>query len=215
MVERLEQQMHEAADALEFERAARLRDQLTSVRKAVERQQMVSEREEDLDVIGLAEDEIEASVQVFFVRRGRVVGRKGLVVDKVEDVDTGALVGKVVEQLYGDAAADDVPREVLVPVAPRGSRPLRGVPQPWSAGVKVRVRVPQRGDKRELLAMVTHNATGGVHPAQAAPGVRPQRPRPSRSPRCRTRSISRRRRCASSASTSPTSRAPRSSARWW
>jgi excinuclease ABC subunit C len=157
VLDRLEKQMHEASEALEFERAARLRDQLLSVRKAVERQQMVASREEDLDVIGLAEDALEASVQVFFVRRGRVVGRRGMVVDKVEDVDTPELVGKVLEQLYGGASPDDVPREVLVPVAPDDTalyEEFLGA----ARGSKVRVRVPQRGTKRELLATVTHNA---------------------------------------------------------
>src|SRR5262245_14965865 len=100
VVARLERQMREAADELEYERAARLRDQLTSVRKAIERQQMVARKEEDFDVIGLADDELEASVQLFFVRRGRVVGRRGLVVDKVEDLDTSQLVARLLEQLY-------------------------------------------------------------------------------------------------------------------
>ncbi|MEO7385780.1 MAG: excinuclease ABC subunit UvrC, partial [Gammaproteobacteria bacterium] len=93
IVKRLEQEMREAASELEFERAARLRDQLGSVRKAIERQQMVAERNEDFDVLGLAEDELEAAVQVFFVRRGRVVGRKGFIVDKVEDLQPGELIG--------------------------------------------------------------------------------------------------------------------------
>jgi excinuclease ABC subunit C len=157
VLDRLDKQMHEASESLEFERAARLRDQLFSVRKAVERQQMVAAKEEDLDVIGLAEDALEASVQVFFVRRGRVVGRKGLVVDKVEDVDTPELVGKLLEQLYGDAAPDDIPREVLVPVAPDD----QGLYEEFLGSVRgkmVRLRVPQRGAKRELLATVAHNA---------------------------------------------------------
>jgi len=157
VMDRLEKQMHDASEALEFERAARLRDQLFSVRKVVERQQMVAPREEDLDVIGLAEDPIEASVQVFFVRKGRVVGRKGLVVDKVEDVDTPELVGKLVEQLYAEANPEDVPREVLVPVAPDDLE-LYEEFLGTARGSKVRVRVPQRGTKRELLQMVTHNA---------------------------------------------------------
>ena len=80
--------MRNASDQLEFELAARVRDQLASVHKAIERQQMVGTREEDYDLIGLAEDPLEASVQLFFVRKGRVVGRKGLIVDKVEDVET-------------------------------------------------------------------------------------------------------------------------------
>jgi excinuclease ABC subunit C len=157
VLDRLEKQMHDASEALEFERAARLRDQLLSVRKAVERQQMVAPREEDLDVIGLVEDPIEASVQVFYVRRGRVVGRTGMVVDKVEDVDTGELVGKIVEQLYGDAGPDDVPREILVPAVPE-DRELYEEFLGLVRGAKVRIRIPQRGTKRELLTTVTHNA---------------------------------------------------------
>ena len=77
---------------LEFEQAARLRDRLTSVQKAIEKQQMVAERSEDFDVLGIADDELEAAVQVFFVRKGRVVGRKGFIVDKVEDLTAGELV---------------------------------------------------------------------------------------------------------------------------
>ena len=118
VLDRLDKQMHEASDALEFERAARARDQIISVRKVIERQQMVGAKEEDFDCIGLADDPLEASVQVFYVRRGRVVGRKGLVVDKVEEVAPGALVGRILEQLYAGAPASDVPREVLVPVLP-------------------------------------------------------------------------------------------------
>src|SRR5687768_15551947 len=95
IVRRLEEAMSDAASSLEFERAARLRDRLTAVRKAIEKQQMATERPEDLDVIGLAEDELEAAVQVFFVRKGRVVGRKGFVIDKVEDLTRPQLVANV------------------------------------------------------------------------------------------------------------------------
>ncbi|MGH8983096.1 MAG: excinuclease ABC subunit UvrC, partial [Acidimicrobiia bacterium] len=157
VLDRLDKQMHEAADELEFERAARLRDQITSVRKVIERQQMVAAKEEDLDVVGLVEDPLEAQVEVFFVRKGRVVGRKGLVVDKVEDLETPALVGRVLEQLYAAAPAEDVPREVLVPVAP-DDPPLYEEFLGAARGSRVQVRVPQRGAKRELLGTVTHNA---------------------------------------------------------
>jgi excinuclease ABC subunit C len=157
VLDRLDKRMHQAADELEFERAARLRDQITSVRKVIERQQMVAAREEDIDAISLIEDELEASVQVFFVRNGRVVGRKGLVVDKVEDVQTPALVARVLEQLYAGAPPEDVPREVLVPVEPED---LALYEEFLSAarGSRVRVRVPRRGAKRELLGTVAHNA---------------------------------------------------------
>src|SRR5262245_48087205 len=157
VLDRLEKQMHGAADQLEYERAARLRDQITSVRKVIERQQMVGAKEEDYDCIGIAEDALEASVQVFFVRKGRVVGRKGLVVDKVEELSPPALVGRILEQLYGGAPATDVPREVLVPVLPDDVQ-LYEEFLGTARGSRVRVRVPQRGAKRQLLGTVTHNA---------------------------------------------------------
>jgi excinuclease ABC subunit C len=157
VVRRLEDQMREAASTLEYERAARLRDRLTSVRKAIERQQMVADRNEDLDVVGIAEDDLEAAVQVFFVRRGRVVGRKGFVLDKVEDVAPGELVGDVLEGLYDDPPLG-VPRTVLVPTEPDDPELYAD----WLGllrGSRVDVRVPQRGAKRELQATVTRNAT--------------------------------------------------------
>ncbi len=149
--------MRSAASELEFERAARLRDRLTSVRKAIERQQMVADRNEDIDVVGIAEDDLEAAVQVFFVRKGRVVGRKGFVLDKVEDVAPGELVGDVLEGLYDDPPLG-VPRTVLVPTEPDDPELYAD----WLShlrGSRVAVRVPQRGAKRELQATVTRNAT--------------------------------------------------------
>jgi len=157
VIKRLEARMRDAADQQEYELAARVRDQLASVRKAIERQQMVASREEDFDLIGLDEDALEASVQVFYVRRGRVVGRKGLVVDKVEDVETPALVARIVEQLYADAARDDIPREILVPVVPEDCE-LYEEFLAFNRGSKVRIRVPQRGGKRELLQTAMLNA---------------------------------------------------------
>ena len=104
VIDRLEASMKAAADEMDYERAARIRDRLATVRKAVERQQMVTEKPEDFDLIGIAEDEIEAAVQVFHVRRGRVVGRNGFILDKVEDLTRPQLVGHVLEQLYAEAA---------------------------------------------------------------------------------------------------------------
>src|SRR6478609_639236 len=116
IVKRLETEMRDAADALEYERAARIRDRLTSVHKAIERQQMVADRNEDLDVIGIADDDLEAAVQVFFVRKGRVVGRKGFVLDKAEDLTAEQLVSKVLEGLYYEDNPLGPPKQVLVPV---------------------------------------------------------------------------------------------------
>ena len=114
VVRKLEGQMKEAAANLEFELAARVRDRLAAVRKAVEKQQMVTERAEDLDCFGISEDELEAAVQVFYVRRGRVVGRKGFIVDKVEDLTRPQLLADVLQQHYADAV-NGVPPLVLVP----------------------------------------------------------------------------------------------------
>src|SRR5260370_41755365 len=149
--------MHKAAEEPAHERAARVRDQITSVRKAIERQQMVASREEDFDVIGIADDALEASVQVFFVRRGRVVGRKGLVVDKVEDIDRAGLVAGLLEQLYAGAPPEDVPREVLVPAAPDDGE-LATEALPLVRRSRVQIRVPPRGAKRELLGTAAHDA---------------------------------------------------------
>ncbi len=157
VVHRLERQMREAADNLEFERAARVRDRLTSVRKAIEKQAVVTERPEDLDVIGIHGDDLEAAVQVFYVRKGRVMGRKGFVVDKVEDVTPDQLVGHVLEGLYAETEGNSVPKEVLVPAMPDDPE----VYVDWLSGARgsnVVIRVPQRGDKRALQEMVTQNA---------------------------------------------------------
>jgi excinuclease ABC subunit C len=157
IVNRLRSEMKAAADELDFERAARVRDRLASVEKAIESQQMVGARNEDLDVVGLAEDEIEASVQVFFVRRGRVVGRKGYVVDKVQDLSPGEVVDSVIEGLYSNEPPLGVPKQVLVRTLPTDL----DLYEEWLAlerGSRVVVRQPQRGDKRELLEMVERNA---------------------------------------------------------
>jgi excinuclease ABC subunit C len=156
VVKRLEADMRNAASELEFERAARLRDRLTAVRKAIEKQQMVVEGGEDVDVIGIADDDLEASVQVFFVRRGRVMGRKGFIVDKVEDLSDAELVARVLEGLYYEPTLG-VPKQVLVPQDPVDG----ALYEAWLTelrGSKVTVRVPQRGDKRALQETVVRNA---------------------------------------------------------
>ena len=157
IVRRLQADMKAAAGSLEYERAARVRDRLAAVQRAIERQQMVGDRNEDVDVIGLAEDDLEAAVQIFYVRKGRVVGRKGFIVDKVEDLDASQLVARILEELYGDEPPLGVPKQVLVPDEPEAL----AVYEEWltaQRGSRVLVRVPQRGDKRELHETVTRNA---------------------------------------------------------
>ena len=158
VIKRLEASMKTAANEMEFERAARLRDRLGAVRKAVEKQTMVGDRNDNLDVIGLADDELEASVQVFFVRKGRVVGRKGFIVDKVEDLTASELVSRILENMYGDQPPLGVPKAVLVPTMADSVEVYEEWLTMMRGGSKVEIRVPQRGDKRDLHATVTRNA---------------------------------------------------------
>ena len=158
VLDRLEAEMRAAASQMEFEQAARVRDRLATVRRAVERQQMVGDKSEDVDVIGVHEDDLEAAAQIFFIRRGRVVGRLGFILDKVMDLTPEQTMAAVLEQVYGDPPAVGYPKAVFVPTLPEDG----DVYEEWlteQRGSRVQIRVPQRGAKRELAATVTQNAT--------------------------------------------------------
>ena len=181
----LERQMNAAAADLDFERAARLRDDLGALKRALEKQAVVLGDGTDADVVAFADDDLEAAVQVFHVRGGRVRGQRGWVVEKPGDPGDSAeaqLVEQFLTQFYGDrgrigrparaelGAADEstnpVPREVLVPCLPPNAEELAS----WLSGLRgsrVALRVPQRGDKRALAETVHRNAAGGAATAQA------------------------------------------------
>ncbi len=154
VVKRLTEQMYTASDRLEFELAARMRDQLKSIEKALARQEVVTQRPEAFDLLALEEDDLEAALVVLNVRRGRVVGRAATIVDKVEDVTTPELVARMIEELYG---SDPPPPQVLVQEEPE---PLE-LWQAWLSerrGAEVSLRVPQRGAKRRLMETAQANA---------------------------------------------------------
>src|SRR3990172_8550354 len=150
----LDNRMWEASERQEFELAARNRDRIEDVRRAMLRQEVVTERPEDFDLIAFHGDDLESAFQILHVRRGRLVGRLGTVVDRVEELTDAELMGRVIRQLYGDEAP---PREVLVSIQPTEVDLL----SEWlsaSRGSRVDLRVPRRGAKRRLMETASTNA---------------------------------------------------------
>jgi len=162
MERRLEREMRAASGSLQYERAARLRDDLAALRRAMEKQAVVLGDGTDADVVAFAEDELEAAVQVFRVRGGRVRGQRGWIVEKTEALSTGDLVHHFCSQVYGDGtgeqeSAREIPKELLVPALPADVDALAD----WLSGIRgsrVSIRVPQRGDKKALAETVARNA---------------------------------------------------------
>ncbi|MGV9307415.1 MULTISPECIES: excinuclease ABC subunit UvrC [unclassified Nonomuraea] len=153
-IKRLEQEMRAAAAEQEYERAARIRDDIQALQRALEKQAVVLGDATDADVIALAEDPLEAAVQVFYVRGGRIKGQRGWVVDKVEETTPGELVEHFLLQIYAEG---DIPREVLVPALPPDAAAVTEL-LGEQRGARVELRVPQRGDKKSLMETVERNA---------------------------------------------------------
>jgi excinuclease ABC subunit C len=155
MLQRLEREMREASERQEYELAAKLRDQLAAARRALENQEMVLSQAEDLDVIALVEDDLEAAFQAFFVRRGRVKGRKGWVADRVEELDRPELLASFLRELYMER--QEVPARILVPEQPADADLLMRWLSMRREG-RVTFAVPERGTKRKLMETVSQNA---------------------------------------------------------
>jgi excinuclease ABC subunit C len=156
-MKRIEDQMYAASEALDFEKAARLRDDLGAMNRALEKQAVVFGDGADADVIALAEDPLEVAVQIFYVRGGRIRGQRGWVADRVDEGGTAELVDTFLLQLYAGADADSIPREILVPAVPPDVATYEQLLGDLR-GSRVAIRVPQRGDKRALQETVAQNA---------------------------------------------------------
>ncbi|NDL55527.1 excinuclease ABC subunit UvrC [Phytoactinopolyspora mesophila] len=159
-IKRLEREMKAASAELDFERAARLRDDIAALERAMEANAVVLGDGTDADVVALADDPLEVAVQIFYVRGGRVRGQRGWVADKAEDVPAGELLERFLLQLYGEAGGETVPREIIVPELPEDADEADALRELLAElrGGKVDLRVPQRGDKRALLETVSRNA---------------------------------------------------------
>jgi len=157
VVRRLTTDMQQASDDLDFERAARLRDDIAAVESVAQKSAVVLPTDQDVDVIATHEDELAASVQVFHIRDGRVRGERGFVTDKQDDANSGDIMLRVLQQLYADDGGEIPPREIVVSVDPSDV----AVAQEWLSqrrGSAVEVRVPQRGPKRLVMETVARNA---------------------------------------------------------
>ncbi|WP_432935792.1 excinuclease ABC subunit UvrC [Kribbella sp. CA-253562] len=157
-VRRLEKEMKAAAAELEYERAAKIRDDLAALEKALAKNAVVLGDGTDTDVVALSEDPLEVAVQIFYVRGGRIRGQRGWIADKADGTaTTGDLVSRFIQQMYAAETSDAIPREILVPVVPDDEAALTE----WLSqlrGSRVAIRVPQRGDKKALMETVERNA---------------------------------------------------------
>lgn len=156
-MKRIEDEMYAASEQLDFEKAARLRDDLGAMNRALEKQAVVLSDGADADVIALAEDPLEVAVQIFYVRGGRIRGQRGWVADRVDEGDTDKLVDDFLLQLYAGATPDELPREILVPALPPDHATYEQLLSDLR-GSRVAIRVPQRGDKKALQETVAQNA---------------------------------------------------------
>ena len=164
VVRQLNQRMHEAAESLEFERAARLRDQVQAIQRVSEDQKVVSLRSQDMDVIAMAQERNEAWVEAFFIRKGKLVGRDHFIMDGALDEEEGRVLATFVQQFYDRASY--VPPTILLQ-HPADDTPLLTEWLTGKRGTSVQLHVPMRGERRRLVSMVAENASQGLSMSRA------------------------------------------------
>lgn len=156
IVKRLQQEMAEAAEGLNFEKAAQLRDQLQSIERVVEKQKVITSEEGNSDVLAIARADNEACIQVFFIRNGRLMGREYFVMEGTEETPDDTVMGEFIKQFYTEAAV--IPDRVLLPTEVEEAQIIRQWLNTRRGGSKVELKVPRRGTSRDLVAMATENA---------------------------------------------------------
>jgi len=152
----LRRRMEEAAQALEFEKATALRDQLQAVNTITERQKISSTTRNNEDVIAFARERNEACVQVFFIRGGKLIGKEHFILEGTSDEEPGQILASFIEQFYGSAPY--VPPQILLQIEPTETQVISA----WLENVRgsrVYLNVPKRGKKKKLVDMVAENAT--------------------------------------------------------
>ena len=152
-----QKEMAAAADDLDYERAARLRDEITALQKVLDKSAVVLSVSADCDVFALVTEEFEASVQVFHVRQGRIRGQRGWIIERSDDHTPAELTTDYLRQAYSGLDPEAIPKEILVDTLPADLGSLEG----WLKqlrGSRVTVRVPERGEKKAVLETVTKNA---------------------------------------------------------
>ena len=164
VVRQLNQRMHEAAESLEFERAARLRDQVQAIQRVSEDQKVVSLRSQDIDVIAMAQERNEAWVEAFFIRKGKLVGRDHFIMDGALDEEEGRVLATFIQQFYDRASY--VPPTILLQ-HPADDTPLLTEWLTGKRGTSVQLHVPMRGERRRLVSMVAENASQGLSMSRA------------------------------------------------
>lgn len=156
IVNRMQREMADAAEGLNFEKAAQLRDQLQSIERVVEKQKVITSEEGNSDVLAIARADNEACIQVFFIRNGRLMGREYFVMEGTEDIPDDEVMGEFIKQFYTEAAV--IPDRVLLPNEVEEAQIIRQWLNARRGGSKVELKVPRRGTSRDLVAMATENA---------------------------------------------------------
>lgn len=156
IVERLRQEMTQAAEGMQFEKAAALRDQINAIDRVVEKQKVITSDQRDSDVLAMARSDGEACVQIFFIRNGKLIGREYFVLEGTEETPDAEVISEFMKQFYSEAAS--IPEQVLLPNEIEEAQIIKQWMKSKRGGKKVEISVPKSGTSQDLVKMATENA---------------------------------------------------------